>query len=61
VEESTLNEPPTPQEKLLAKGDLLQVIRFTWDAALQKQIFADHFVPSSSEFEEEDQGVTCVA
>jgi hypothetical protein len=46
---------------LIAKGDLLQVIQFNPDAALQKRIFADNFVPNSSEFEEEDRGVSYVA
>jgi hypothetical protein len=55
------NEPPTLEEKLIAKGDLLQVIQFNPDAALQKRIFAHDFVPNSSEFEEEDQGITYVA
>jgi hypothetical protein len=35
---------------LLAEGELQQVIQFNPDAALQKRIFADGFVPNSPEF-----------
>jgi len=35
---------------LLAEGELHQVIQFNPDAALQKCIFADGFVPNSPEF-----------
>ena len=35
---------------LLAEGELHQVIQFNPDAALQKRIFADGFVPNSPEF-----------
>jgi hypothetical protein len=61
LDEFQQSEPPSLEQKLIAKGDLLQVIQFNPNAALQKRIFADDFVPNSSEFEEEDQGVTYVA
>ena len=44
------NISPTLKAALLAEGELHQVIRFNPDAALQKCIFADGFVPNSPEF-----------
>jgi hypothetical protein len=46
-------EPPkaTLQATLLAEAARRQVIQFNPDASLQKRIFADGFVPNSSEFE----------
>ena len=55
------SEPPTLEEKLLAKAELEQVIEFNPKAALQKRIFADGFVPNSGEFDEEHDGVRYVA
>ncbi len=46
---------------LLAEGQARQVIQFNPQAALQKQIFADGFVPNSSEFEVEVAGVRYLA
>jgi hypothetical protein len=39
-----------PDDILLAEGQRRQVIQFNPTAALQKRIFADRFVPNSSEF-----------
>jgi hypothetical protein len=46
-------QPPaaTLQSTLLAEAARRQVIEFNPDAALQKRIFADGFVPNSTEFE----------
>ncbi|NOX63907.1 MAG: hypothetical protein GXP42_18480 [Chloroflexi bacterium] len=51
-------EPPmkTLSERLLAEADKRQVIQFNPDAALQKRIFADGFVPNSAEFTLEIEG-----
>lgn len=48
-------EPPaaTLQSTLLAEAARRQVMQFNPDAALQKRIFADGFVPNSPEFEVE--------
>jgi hypothetical protein len=48
-------QPPaaTLQSTLLAEAARRQVIEFNPDAALQKRIFADGFVPNSPEFEVE--------
>lgn len=46
-------EPPpsgTLDETLLVAGEAAQVIKFNPDAAIQKVIFADGFVPNSPEF-----------
>ena len=57
--------PPAPgdqhREKLLAAGAQAQVIQFNPNAALQKHIFADSFVPNSPEFEIDLSGVRYVA
>jgi hypothetical protein len=60
-------EPPTPtpspatlQEALLAEAARRQVIQFNPNAALQKRIFADGFVPNSPEFEVDFGGVRYV-
>lgn len=46
---------------LLAEGRKHQVIRFNPDAALQKRIFDDGFVPNSEEFEVISAGTTYLA
>ena len=57
-------EKPKPapglQEKLLAAGERAQVIQFNPQAALQKRIFADGFLPNSPEVELEVEGVQYV-
>ena len=53
-------EPPL-EEKLLAGAAEAQVIEFNPSAALQKEIFADGFVPNSGEFEIKSGGVRYVA
>ena len=55
--------PPdqTLQGQLRAAGQQYQVIQFNPDAALQKRIFSDGFVPNSSEFTIEREGVRYVA
>jgi hypothetical protein len=53
-------EPPTLEEKLVVKANALQVIQFNPNAALQKRIFADGFVPNSGEFEVEHEGIAYV-
>jgi hypothetical protein len=40
----------SPDSVLLAEGERRQVIQFNPNAALQQRIFADRFVPNSSEF-----------
>jgi hypothetical protein len=59
------DDEPQPEislgQKLLAKAAKEQVIQFNPHAALQKQIFADGFVPNSPEFEVEHQGSIYVA
>jgi hypothetical protein len=60
------NQPaPAPgdqhRDKLLAGGAQAQVIQFNPNAALQKRIFADSFVPNSPEFEIDLSGVRYVA
>ncbi len=47
----------TLERTLLAEGELHQVIQFNPDAALQKRIFADGFVPNSPEFALTFEGV----
>jgi hypothetical protein len=56
-------QPPTGAlaELLIKAGEIAQVIRFNPDAALQKRIFADGFVPNSPEFEVEYDGARYVA
>lgn len=46
---------------ILAEGEKHQVIQFNIDAALQKRIFADGFVPNSGEFEYTYDNVVYVA
>jgi hypothetical protein len=46
---------------LLAQGERNQVIYFNPDAALQKRIFADGFVPNSGEFRMTAEGVQYIA
>jgi hypothetical protein len=48
-------------EVLLATGKTHQVIQFNPQAALQRRIFADGFVPNSSEFNAEVQGLRYLA
>jgi PKD repeat protein len=48
------------ERQILARGEAEQVIQFNPDAALQKQIFADDFVPNSPEFEEEVEGTVYI-
>jgi hypothetical protein len=56
------HEPPvTLNELLLAAAARAQVIHLNPDAALQKQIFADGFVPNSKEFQVEKDGVAYLA
>ncbi len=62
------DEPDKPEkpkrslgQKLLAKAAQEQVIEFNPDAALQKRIFADGFVPNSPEFEVKHGGKVYVA
>lgn len=45
------------EEGILAAGEAAQVIQFNPDAALQKRMFADGFVPNSSEFSQVVGGV----
>ena len=47
----------TLTQALLAEADRRQVIEFNPNAALQKRIFADGFVPNSPEFDLTYQGV----
>lgn len=58
-------EPPAPEKELrtllIEKGQENQVIEFNPDAALQKQIFADGFVPNSSEFSVTHEGTEYIA
>jgi hypothetical protein len=49
------------EQDLLKLGEKYQVIQFNIDAALQKRIFADNFVPNSPEFEYNYQNVIYVA
>ena len=51
---------PTLGATLLAEGELHQVIQFNPDAALQKRIFADGFVPNSPEFSVPFDGATYI-
>jgi hypothetical protein len=51
---------PTLGAALLAEGELHQVIQFNPDAALQKRIFADGFVPNSPEFSLTFDGVNYI-
>ena len=44
-------EQPTFEEALMARAEALQVIRFNPEAALQKALLADGFVPNSGEFD----------
>ena len=48
------------EEVVLFAGDTRQVIQFNPDAAIQKRIFADGFVPTSPEFTERVGGATYV-
>src|SRR5947208_271713 len=52
---------PTVDTALLAEGQKRQVIQFNPNAALQKQVFADGFVPNSSEFGMQISGVSYTA
>ncbi|MEM7128745.1 MAG: hypothetical protein AAF702_20600 [Chloroflexota bacterium] len=63
-------KPPEPnlepnalslQEELRIAGQQHQLIQFNPDAALQKRIFADDFVPNSGEFTIERDGIQYVA
>lgn len=57
-----ISEPVTvDRAALLAAADAAQVMRLNPAAALQKRIFADGYVPTSPEFEINDDGVTYVA
>jgi hypothetical protein len=47
--------------RLLSEADNRQVIQFNLNAALQKRIFADGFVPNSPEFVVELEGVSYTA
>jgi hypothetical protein len=49
------------RDKLLAAAAQAQVIQFNSQAALQKRIFADEYVPNSPEFEIDLSGVRYVA
>ena len=57
LEAFQVNDRPPPEpgdehrDKLLAAGAKAQVIQFNPQAALQKRIFADGFLPNSPEFE----------
>lgn len=58
-------KPPEPefstlQAQLRAAGQQYQVIQFNPDAALQKRIFADGFVPNSGEFIQKRDGIQYV-
>lgn len=48
-----LNTPPTLHEAILSEAERQQVMQFNPNAALQKRIFADGFVPNSPEFDVE--------
>ncbi len=48
-------------EQLLAEGGKHQVIQFNPEAALQKRVFADGFVPNSAEFSLRFEGVDYAA
>lgn len=52
---------PLPGPSLLAKAEERQVIQFNPNAALQKRIFAEGFVPNSAEFSLVFQGVSYTA
>ena len=56
-------EPPTEslEQRLLGEAAKRQVIQFNPEAALQKRIFADGFVPNSPEFTIDMEGVAYVA
>ncbi len=47
----------TFEEELRAKGEESLLIRFNKDAALQKKLFADGFVPNGNEFPSERSGI----
>lgn len=49
------------RDLLLYRGEQNQVIQFNPGAALQKEIFADGFVPNSGEYEAQWEGVEYVA
>ncbi|RME64849.1 MAG: hypothetical protein D6790_02670, partial [Caldilineae bacterium] len=59
--EETETPPTDLRTALLAAGEAHQVIQFNPNAALQKRIFADGFVPNSTEFTLEQDGVRYVA
>lgn len=67
VKDQVPNQPPPPpptgsfHDWLLAEGEEEQVIQFNPDAALQKAIFADGFVPNSPEFRRVWEGAPIVA
>ena len=48
------------ETRLLSAGENAQVIQFNPNAALQKRMFADSFVPNSSEFRLSVNGVTFI-
>ncbi|MGB8647304.1 MAG: hypothetical protein WCF84_18850 [Anaerolineae bacterium] len=62
VERGQVADPPDPlSDALIAAGQARQVIQFNNQAALQKRIFADGFVPNSGEFQVTDtDGTTYV-
>lgn len=55
------SQPATLQEALIRTAAARQVIQFNPNAALQKRIFGDHFVPNSPEFDLTHQGVDYIA
>ncbi len=55
------DSPDTLRGVLLARGQKLQAIQFNNQAALQKRIFADSFVPNSAEFSIAIAGANYVA
>ncbi len=62
VERGQVNNPPDPLcDLLLATGQARQSIQFNNQAALQKRIFSDSFVPNSGEFQVTSDNVTYVA
>ena len=52
---------PSLEQILFAEADRRQAVAFNREAALQKRIFADGFVPSSPEFEVQFGGIRYLA
>ena len=54
-------QSPSLEERVMTEGQKRQVIQFNPDAALQKRIFADKFVPNSAEFAFQKDGTAYAA